>query len=228
MILKERINGGNCIKKGKLNSTRIQLLSDTHSKKFSIDESVDFAIHAGDITNLGKRQGKAGLDWDNSIRSFEKSKRPIYWIPGNHDIGFRYNTKIKGGINVLEKKVMHNNISIIGISMSVCYNAPYIAENWDHMTAVKSEESKYFSVFLKEYADIIVSHCPPSGDIGSEIQCGDIGSECLLDYIERFQPKLVVCGHVHWPLIREVQIGKTKVINVATTSKIIDYESYTN
>lgn len=206
--------------------TKIQLLSDTHSSKFAIDESVDFAIHAGDITNRGKRQHAAGLQWDNSIRSFNKIDVPIYWVPGNHDIGFRHDYYIDGGINVLEKTIYHDNISIKGVSLSVAYNEPRIAEHWDHMTSIESEEIKYYDIFLNEYVDIVVSHSPPSGDIASELQCGDIGSKCLLDYIEEFQPKLVVCGHVHKPFTREVTIGKTKVINVAQRSITIDYENY--
>jgi len=48
--------------------TKIQLLSDTHSNKFTIDESVDFAIHAGDITNQGKRQNLLYKWWYKCIR----------------------------------------------------------------------------------------------------------------------------------------------------------------
>jgi len=208
--------------------TRIQLLSDTHSGKFAIDDSVDFVIHAGDISNYGMKQRKPGLEWDNSIRSFEKSDKSIYWVPGNHDIGFKHDTVIKGGINVMEKTANYGDISIRGISLSVCYNAPYLVNHWDHMTASEDEESKYFYIFLREYADIVVSHSPPSGDIASELKCGDIGSKYLLEYIYEYQPVLVVCGHVHEPFIREVWIGKTLVINVARISRVIDYESILN
>lgn len=205
--------------------TKIHLLSDTHSEPFKVDESVDFAIHAGDITNYGKKQRH--LEYDKSIRSFAKSDKSIYWVPGNHDIGFRHDSVIEGGINALEKTVYYNDISIKGVSLSVCYNAPFIADHWDHMTAIEAEESRYFYMFLREYADIIISHSPPNGDIASETHCGDIGSGYLLEYIKEFQPKLVVCGHVHTPFERETTIGRTKVVNVARTSKIIDYESYT-
>lgn len=206
--------------------TKIQLLSDTHSNKFVIDESIDFAIHAGDITNSGMNQKSSQLQWDKSIRSFKKSSIPVYWVPGNHDIGFKHDYYIDGGVNVLEKTIYYKDISIRGVSLSVAYNNPHIAEYWDHMTASVSEEIKYYDIFLNEYVDIIVSHSPPSGDIASELECGDIGSLSLLHYIKEFQPKLVVCGHVHKPFIREVTIGKTKVVNVAQRSIIIDYENY--
>lgn len=204
--------------------TRIQILSDTHSSAFEIDPSVDFAIHAGDITNYGfKRQ--SSLPWDSSLKSFIASPRPIYWVPGNHDIKLRHDTVLEGNtINILEKKKEVLGLTIKGVSLSVCYNQPSIAIYWDHMTAVKREEEKYYSTFLNEYVDIVVSHSPPSGPIGSEVECGDIGSECLLEYIEEYQPKLVICGHVHNPLCREQQIGNTLVMNVARTSKIIEYE----
>ena len=207
--------------------TTIQLLSDTHSGKFNIDNSVDFAIHAGDITNYGFRR-KSSMPWDNSLRSFKASDKPIYWVPGNHDIDFKHDTELEGNsINVLEKKVTVNGLTIKGVSLSVCYNLPRLATYWDHMTAVEREEDKYYSTFLNEYIDIVVSHSPPSGPIASETQCGDIGSKCLLEYIEEYQPKLVVCGHVHDPFVREQWIGNTLVINVAQTSRIINFEEIT-
>jgi len=207
--------------------TKIQLLSDTHSNKFTIDESVDFAIHAGDITNQGKRQNFSSLRWNKSIKSFiNKNNIPIYWIPGNHDVGFKNDYYINGGINVLEKTIYYKDISIKGVSLSVAYSQPLLSDYWDHMTSIESEESEYYGTFLNEYVDIVVSHSPPSGDIATEVLCGNLGSKCLLEYIVNFQPKLVVCGHVHNPFTREVTIGKTKVINVAKYHTTIDYENY--
>lgn len=204
--------------------TKIQLLSDTHSSKFEIDPSVSFAIHAGDITNYGYKNHPI-IDWDNSILSFHKATKPIYWVPGNHDIGFKHNTTLTSkSVNCLEKRVFFNTISIVGVSLSVCYNLPELVDYWDHMTNVEREEQKYYNLFLNEYADIVVSHSPPTGLIGSEIGCGDIGSKYLYEYIEEYQPKLVVCGHVHDPLTRETKIGKTTVINVARQSRIIDFD----
>ena len=209
--------------------TKIQLLSDTHSREFEIDPSVNFAIHAGDITNTGFRQRT--LVWDESVISFEKSKQPIYWIPGNHDINFKEDTELgTGNFNVLNKVATYieptfnytteKRLTIKGVSLSVCYNLPALASYWDFMTANRYDEKEYYEKQLDKYYDIIVSHSPPNGDIGSEIECGDIGSGCLLEYIEEYQPRLVVCGHVHHPLTRKTVIGKTTVINVAQDSVI--------
>lgn len=205
--------------------TRIQLVSDTHSGKIDIDNTVDFVIHAGDITNYGFKK-PLSIPWDHSIKSIEESKVPVYWVPGNHDIDFKRETKIGNDLchNVLEKTLGFKDISITGVSMSVCYNLPRLADYWDHMTCVDREEQKYYETFLNKYFDIVVSHSPPTGIIGSEVQCGDIGSKYLLEYIEEYQPKLVVCGHVHNPLAREQWVGNTLVINVARISKTIEYE----
>ena len=197
----------------------IQLISDTHSRPFHIKDEVDFCLHAGDITNYGNIN-----KYDNSIKSFLKSKKPIYWVPGNHDISFNSQTILEGNnINILEKKIEKNGITIAGVSLSGCYNAPNLTEIWDHMTADKKVEEKYYKTYLNEYVDIVVSHSPPSGDIGSEIKHGDLGSQYLLEYIEEYQPKLVICGHVHYPIVREKYIGDTLVMNVAQQTKIINY-----
>lgn len=183
----------------------LALISDTHSKGFSIDGGVDAVLHAGDVTNSGE-------PWSKSIKSLQDCEAPTYWVKGNHDIGL---DNIEGCNNVLESPNFIKDYTIQGVSMSPCYSLPTLADVWCNMTANESHELSYYKKHLDRYYDIVLSHCPPWGDLGTELICGNIGSKCLLDYIIRYEPLLVVCGHIHKPLARFEKIKNTTIINTA-------------
>jgi uncharacterized protein len=60
---------------------------------------------------------------------------------------------------------------------------------------------------------ILVVHSPPKGYV-DESHGRHLGSEAILRAIERTQPALAVCGHIHDSWGREAQIGSTRVVNL--------------
>jgi Icc-related predicted phosphoesterase len=115
------------------------------------------------------------------------------------------------------------------MSMCTAYDFPHLANIWSNTTSNPIAEEAYYEQF--EYADIVVSHCPPSGKLGrlgdsKHIQNNgkniDIGSKELRKYIEKYQPRAVIVGHNHRSGGAEEMIGNTRVINVATTFKYIE------
>ncbi len=60
---------------------------------------------------------------------------------------------------------------------------------------------------------VLVSHSPPKGASDRSSRGDSLGSTAVREAVERCQPKLVVCGHIHgsWG-VREM-IGSTTVIN---------------
>lgn len=65
---------------------------------------------------------------------------------------------------------------------------------------------------------IVVSHVPPSGCLDEGLRFGmrSAGSPALRAFIEEYQPKLVLCGHVHSQGGKWEQIGDTMVVNAAS------------
>ena len=66
------------------------------------------------------------------------------------------------------------------------------------------------------YLDILITHAPPFG-IGDGPDLCHTGFKCFLDFMDRFQPRYLLHGHVH--LIdansgRITQYGNTKVVNI--------------
>lgn len=66
-------------------------------------------------------------------------------------------------------------------------------------------------------ADVLVLHSPPKGvaDVTSSGQ--SVGSTAIRDAIERLQPRLAVCGHIHDSWGVEGRIGATRVVNLGPT-----------
>lgn len=201
---------------------KIFVTSDTHNSgfgdKFKIGK-FDAIIHCGDITNLGVQN----FPIFNALQSYIKLMgTPFYWIPGNHDLGLTQDNFT--GHCLLERITMIKDKRVLGLSLSPCYNIPRLADYWDYMTADKKQEENYYKNAPE--CDILVSHCPPTGcdemDTCEVSGTPNLGSEELRKYIERVQPELVLCGHIHKSKPYERFIGKTRIINVATVSMEIE------
>ena len=190
------------------------ICSDIHEHYSETIEKIkslkgDAILIAGDITN----RGNYDLEFFTQLGNIA----PVYFVTGNHDINMHdlqleLNTTYPI-INVTDKEANLGSYTILGMNLSPCYSIPKLATVWDRMTSNEQVEEAYYAQFKK--ADIILSHCPPTGVTADE-GYGDIGSKYLRKYIEMNQPKLVICGHVHKPKQNEEIIENTKVINTAT------------
>ncbi len=60
---------------------------------------------------------------------------------------------------------------------------------------------------------VLVSHSPPNGHVDSDGSGQHHGSWSVLEAIERAQPRLVVCGHIHACWGEESRIGESPVVN---------------
>ena len=68
---------------------------------------------------------------------------------------------------------------------------------------------------------VLVSHSPPFGHV-DEARGGQLGSRAILRTIERAQPRLVVCGHIHACWERESRVGTTRIVNAGPRGVWVD------
>jgi Icc-related predicted phosphoesterase len=68
---------------------------------------------------------------------------------------------------------------------------------------------------------VLIVHSPPRGYL-DEVGGRHLGSRAILDAIDRVQPKLVVCGHIHQCWGREARIGPTLVVNVGPEGRLLE------
>ena len=68
---------------------------------------------------------------------------------------------------------------------------------------------------------VLVVHSPPKGYV-DEVHGRHLGSRSILEAIERKQPTLALCGHVHQCWGGEAAIGTTPVVNVGPEGRFFD------
>jgi Icc-related predicted phosphoesterase len=84
-----------------------------------------------------------------------------------------------------------------------------------------SEEDAAAKLEICPEGAILVVHSPPKGYV-DEVHGRHLGSQSILDAIERKRPALVVCGHIHQCWGGEAGIGTTPVVNVGPEGRFFE------
>ncbi len=196
---------------------KILALSDIHGDTSFIEEmaekgaaeKVDLVILAGDILDMDRP--KAGL-----IQPFKDKGLEVAVLPGNHEgmseIGFMVE---KYGVKNLHGYVIRKgDVGIFGCGYGDV--GIHQLDDEEFFTTLKKTHEQVKDLKTK----LMVTHVQPSDSI---IGLGMWpGSEGIRKAIEEFQPDLHICGHIHETHGMEEIIGKTKVVNVGKSGKIIE------
>jgi Icc-related predicted phosphoesterase len=71
---------------------------------------------------------------------------------------------------------------------------------------------------LPTATDIVVAHGPPRG-YGDRTSRGEhVGSTAITAALERVEPRLVVCGHIH-EAYRRFELGASTIVNVSLVNE---------
>ena len=197
---------------------KILALSDIHGDRAFMKEmaekgakeKVDLVILAGDI--LEQDQMTPGM-----IQPFKDKGLEVAVLPGNHEgmaeIGFmvdRYHAR-----NLHGYVMKFGDVGIFGCGY---------ADIGMHQL----NEEEFFNT-LKQAHDslkgikkkVMVTHVQPNDSIIG-LKMPNWGSTGVRRAIEEFKPDIHICGHIHETHGIEEMIGKTRVINVGKTGKIIE------
>ncbi len=203
--------------KGLYNIMKILALSDIHGDRTFIkkmaqkgaEEKVDLVILAGD---LGHDNGSL----DGIVGPFREKGLEVALLPGNHEgmaeidfLAQRYGAKNLHGY-VMQK----GEVGIFG-----CGYADVGLHQINEKDLFDTLERAHGS--LKDVKKkIMVTHVQPNNSIfGLGLFPGNSG---VRKAIERFQPDIHICGHVHETQGMEERIGKTRVLNVGKSGRIIE------
>lgn len=212
--------------------TKILILSDIHSR-FSVftpekmkiaEQEPNMILIAGDITNHGALESDMILEktrfWLYNLQ--KAGNCPVFFITGNHDKKMHnVDFALEGVANITDKAIVCQNLKIIGLNLSPCYDLPNLSYTWERMTAIRQEEIDYFT-HIDQYYDIVLSHCPPYKHLDLTASGQHIGSLELVKQAIKHKPKAIVCGHVHnWAGVN-TQLNETVVYNTATSFRYIN------
>jgi Icc-related predicted phosphoesterase len=201
-----------------------------------------------DLEKLFLEAYKSSLD----IVKYFSSKKPTFFVFGNiYEIQSnyikraekKYHLKIprfedqiknlKNLKNIGLKTISFKSLKIVGIPYftSKDWIKSFMPGEKGFIEKAKEQEPKTKKFIEKiSKADIILSHIPPYGildQVHNKIapkswQGKHAGSKLILNYIKKYQPKLVLCGHIH-EAKGQAKIGKTQIYNLGLCGhKIIE------
>jgi hypothetical protein len=183
----------------------------------AVKEKVDLVILSGDLTF-------AETSVDYLVGPFAKRKVDVLIIPGNHEslatanfLADVYKPSVTNlhGLGLKFKDSFHN-IGIFGAG-GANIGLFQLSEN-EIFNTLKRGFEKVKEIPLK----IMVTHVHPSDTLMARLSSMVPGSDGVRKAIEKFQPDLAICSHVHEAEGIEEKIGRTKVVNVGKKGKIID------
>lgn len=195
---------------------RILAFSDLHHSPRQASEIVtaaaeaDLVIGAGDFCNMRQDIGGA-------MALLGAIDAPMVLVPGNAE-----SFEELGGAAPKGAQVLHgtgteiDGVRLFGLGYGVPVT-PFGAWSCD-----LSEAQAAKMLGQCEKADILVLHSPPLGVVDRTSTGMSVGSKAILEAIERVQPELALCGHIHDSWGQSAMVGRTKVVNLGPFANWFD------
>ena len=160
------------------------------ARNYIKEKNPDAVLVCGDITHSGGKK-----EVQKIIETLAMDKIPVFYIFGNMD---RVNPDFQ--VEGVDARCLHGektefkDVDIVGLSCTWSY---------DFLSDVEKTDKPL----------IIVSHEPPLDCLDKTWSGSRAGNIQIRTFIEKIQPELVFCGHIH-EARGEAKIGKTIVCNV--------------
>ncbi len=172
-------------------------------------ENVDIVLLCGDLTGY--------VDTKNIIKPFIDKGKKVLFVTGNHDglsigdvLEKQYGAKHLHGTYVISYNVGIFGSGLANIGKDAMNDEDFFETLRKGFDKVKNIEKK-----------IMITHVHPSHTQMESIT-GFPGSYGIKKAIDKFQPDILFCSHLHELSGFEEKLGKTRIINVSRTSKVIE------
>ena len=167
---------------------------------------VDLLVACGDITNFGTAKQAMKL-----LSNFDKLNIPVVFVPGNCDLPSVLEVETENCFNLHEKCIKIGNYTFVGVGgspLSPLHTPLEFSEdeiyNTLELAVSKCSENKKL---------ILISHTPPfNTKVDLAFNGEHIGSRSIRNFVEKYKPIAVFCGHVHEARGID-KIGNTIVVN---------------
>ena len=187
---------------------RVLAFSDLHGSAkhaaalVAASGEADLVIGAGDFCNM-----RLGLD--EAMALLSGISVPFVIVPGNAESFDELRAAAPAHVEVLHGTgTTVDGLSLFGLGYGVP-QTPFGAWSCD-----LTEDQAMAHLQSCKKTDILILHSPPKGvaDLTSAGQ--SVGSVAIHSAIERIQPGLAICGHIHDSWGSDGQIGDTEVHNL--------------
>jgi uncharacterized protein len=190
---------------------RLLAITDLHDKRTALERILaaagpaDAILLGGDVTNFG-----TPADADRSFTIAARSGAKVLAVAGNCDSAAIDDLFIQRGASLLGRGVMLGEIGLHGLSAMPPWRRDMYYFTEDQLAEYL--EAGYAQIAGAKY-HVVLSHAPPrDGRVDCTHLGQHVGSTALRAFVDRRQPRLVLCGHIHEGRGIE-QLGPTTVVN---------------
>ncbi|HSD25012.1 MAG TPA: metallophosphoesterase family protein [Solirubrobacterales bacterium] len=178
-----------------------------------VERSSDFdaVIGAGDFASVHE-----GLE--ETIDALKPISVPTVLVPGNNETEAALRAACEGWESAT---VLHGEGTEIDGTQFFGLGAGIPITPWDWSFDLDEEQASERLAACPEGA-VLVVHSPPRGHCDTSSSGDHLGSEAILEAIERKRPSVAVCGHIHEAWGAEDEVGSTKVINLGPSGRLIE------
>jgi predicted phosphohydrolase len=193
---------------------RIVAISDTHSLHHQVRlPDGDVLLHTGDVSSHGKEaEVFEFLAWFSA-----QPHRHKVFIAGNHDFYFE-----RAPHHVIDRRIPSNVIYLNDSGVIVegikIWGSP--VQPWFYDWAFNRQRGadiKEHWDLIPDDVDILMTHGPAFGINDQTTRGEQVGCVDLRATIDKIQPKLFVCGHIH-EAYGVLESGKTTFMNASVVN----------
>lgn len=198
---------------------KILAFSDLHHSRdraealVELSRDADLVIGAGDFCNM--RQGLP-----EALNLLSGIAAHMVAVPGNAESGDELREAAHAGTTVLHGEGTEiDGFRFFGLGGGVPVT-PFGPWSFDMTEDVAAE-----MLGRCAEADVLITHSPPKGVVDRASSGRSVGSTAVREAIERLQPRIVVCGHVHDSWGGEGAIGRARVVNPGPAGTWLELEA---
>ncbi|MBP2473765.1 Icc-related predicted phosphoesterase [Crossiella equi] len=155
---------------------------------------------------------------DQYARLFGALTAPTWATPGNVDLPYLWKEFTGPDVHVLDGDVAEIGGLRFGfVGGALLLPGTRLPEKAPWLPYLRSAEDYTEAVLDLPQVDVLCTHAPPAlADLTYDVVArrAELGSEGILTFIERHQPRWSVFGHVHQPLAQRMRVGRTECVNV--------------
>ncbi|MEX0283052.1 MAG: metallophosphoesterase family protein [Paracoccaceae bacterium] len=195
---------------------KILAFSDLHhsarraAEIVAASKDADLVIGAGDFCNARK-------DLAEAMALLDGITAPILVVPGNAETPEELAEVAPDNVHMIHGRSMEvQGVTFFGLGCAV---PPTPFGSW---SVDMAEEDAAHLLSPCGYADVVVLHSPPKGVTDLTSTGLSVGSTAIRAALERLQPRLAVCGHIHDSWGETGLIGATRVVNLGPTPNWFD------
>jgi uncharacterized protein len=173
--------------------------------------AIDVLIVGGDITTGGGPD-----DAERAIESWRPLAPRLLALAGNMDSAAIDARLVEVGISLDARGVAFRDVGVFGVSAAPLspLRTPYELRDDE----LERRIERGFAAVQDCSVRIFCPHAPPARTACDRLGSGEhVGSEVIREFVERTQPELVLCGHIHESRGLD-EIGRSRIVNPGPVS----------